>query len=98
MSKTPKGVVVTLAGPDGYVVAKAVDFDSGSYSGFSLLEAQRIRARGAMAHDLIQNGCSPWIVKAVSTYEAERIRDTLISTHGFKETVIEIGHDDEEMP
>ena len=51
-----------------------------------------------MAHDLIQNGCSPWIAKAVSTYEAERIRDTLINDHGFKETVIEIGHDDEEMP
>ena len=91
----PKGVLLVLTDPDGDVIASATDFEQSALGGFSLLEGQKLRAKGALAGDLIRRGCAPYIAKAMDDYEANALLDKLVRTKGCRiiELLINRGED-----
>lgn len=88
----PKGVVGILTGPDGHVWASVTDFDTSGYGGFSLQEAQEVRVQTLLAFEFIRKTCSDIVVQAMGPLDCKGIVGTLISKHGFKRTIIPIGH------
>ncbi len=90
-----KGVVAILTGPDGHVWATATDFHTDGYGGFSLQEAQELRAKTQLAFEFIRSTCSDVVVKAMGPLDCKGIVDNLTHKHGFKRTIIPIGHSED---
>lgn len=89
-----KGVVAILTGPDGHVWATATDFSTGGYGGFTLEEAQEIRAKRELSFEFVRKSCNDWIIKGLDNHDCESIVERLIRKEGFKRTFIAIGHED----
>lgn len=88
---TPQGVVAVLTDNEGRVVASASDFKQDRPGGFSVKEAQRTRARRALASAMIDAFCSPVISRVLDIYDAERMLGDMVRKHGFNVTMIDIG-------
>jgi len=92
------GVVMLLVGPDGHVWASVSDFSRAGYGGFTLAQAQEIRAGRALAYAYLRAVAHPHIAEAVEPMEAERIVADVCRKHGHKVVTKLIGHDDTKDP
>lgn len=92
--ETPKGVVVIVSGPDGYVWAHAADFDRTAPGGCTLLEGQEARARERVALKFIAATCNSNLGDVFEPYEARQLLDRVVRKRGFHLTVVPIGHAD----
>lgn len=88
------GVVVVLISPRGDAVATVSDFDRGGYGGFSLYQSQMIRAERALAYEMLRAFCNPIIAQVTQEYRAKEIMQEMCRNHGYKVTVIPVGHKD----
>lgn len=91
-----KGVIAILTDPDGRVVGHAADFSADGYGGFSLQQAQSYRARRRLALNVVRDGCAHYIAKAMDGYDCDGVVQRLVGSHGFKQTEVNIGHEEEE--
>lgn len=88
--KAPQGVVAILTGPDGRQIANAADFDPSTSSGFDSREAQKTRAKRALARAAIKALSSPLLANAIDWYDAERIMEKMDCRIHF----VLVGYDD----
>ena len=95
MGDSPQGVVAVLIAPDGHVIASVNDFTIGGAAGFEQYDTQKIRAQRQLSLMVLQETCAPYIAKAVDSYQADRIMDSLCHNQGFRVEVIAIGYDNE---
>lgn len=95
-SHQPQGVTLVLIDTKGRVRAHASDFERSGYGGFSLLEAQKLRCRRALAREFVTGGCHPDIAGALDNYDAEKVVQALVNNKSWVTTEIIIGHQDEE--
>lgn len=91
----PQGVVGVLTDDRGMVWASVSDFDRSGYGGFSLAESQRVRVKDALAREFVHKACADVVLKALETYDCRRIVDKLIASQGFKQHLVEVGHDED---
>ena len=89
-----KGVVAILTGPDGYVWASVTDFDRQSYGGYTLQDAQEMRAKKQLAYEFMRATCSDIVLSVIESYRCEEIVTDLIRQKGFKRTILKVGHED----
>lgn len=94
-AETPKGVVAILLNDEGRTIASVTDFDTQSYGGFKLVDAQRHRVRTRLANEMVLQMSIPDFAKAMRGYDAERLMDQLVSQHGYRISVVEIGWNEE---
>jgi len=73
--RTPEGIVAMFINGDGRVVATANDFNPGYPGGFSQQDAQKIRARRALAGELMRALSSPLLAAAMAGAESEPDRE-----------------------
>ncbi len=95
MSKV-QGVVAIFTDENGHVIASVNDFDRSGYGGCKLVEAQRMRAERMLAYAVVNAYCSPRLVRAIEDYQAQHIVRRLITDHGCKRTIVEIGYGTED--
>ena len=97
MADTPKGVTAVLIDPGARVVASASDFDRSRPTGFTILEAQRRRARLAVANDYVLACCNPHLARAIGAgYPGiEGIVNHLVNHQSYVLHFIEHGHETE---
>ena len=88
-----RGVVALFLGKDGRVIASVTDFSTGGYGGFSLHEAQKLRAKRSLAHEVIRVLSSPLICEAIETYDAEKIMGTMCSRCDCRVETVSVGHE-----
>jgi hypothetical protein len=93
---TIQGVVAVLTDEQGRVAATAADFEHQGYGGFSLQEAQTVRVEDRVAIAFIRAYASECILKVTSSYDAKRMVDNLCRDHGWRLTIMPIGHDAED--
>lgn len=86
----PKGVCVVTISPRGDVMGTGADFDATEYGGFTLEEAQAIRARKRAQCDTVKRLCSALVTDCLDEYEVERIWAAM-ARKGWKEHVESIG-------
>jgi hypothetical protein len=86
------GVVAVLISPDGHVVGRGSNFDPGYPSGFTLREAQQMRAESEMRRDFIVGACNGYVSSAMQDYDIQQLVRRL---KGFRTEIIEIGHSDD---
>lgn len=91
-----KGVVMIFTNETGRAIANAADFATDGYGGFTLLEAQRLRARGALAGAVAEAYASPDFTRALSSHQLRDVLSRLENAHGCKITEVVIGHEGEE--
>ena len=85
-----------LIDPQGRVVADASDFNHGGSAGISQQEAQRYRAKKAVAVDYIEGSCNGYLSRVIRDgYPgAEGVMSKLVSDHGFRLHLIAHGYDE----
>ena len=88
----PCGVVALFIGKDGRVIANVSDFNTSGYGGFSLQQAQEIRVKSSLAHEVLEKLSSPLICAAVDTYDAKKIMDNMCSRCGCRVEIVSVGH------
>lgn len=88
---TPPGVVALFIGKDGRVLANASDFNSGGYGGFSLQQAQEMRAKRALSREVLSALSSPLVCEAIEAYDAEKIMNAMCSRCGCRVEIIAVG-------
>lgn len=95
MTKPPRGVTAVLIDPSARVVASASDFDKSHPAGFTVLEAQRRRARMAVANDYVLASCNPHLARAIGAgYPGvEGIVNHLVNHQSYVLHFIEHGHE-----
>jgi hypothetical protein len=91
-----RGIVMVLIAPDGRAVANATSFETSTPGGFSLRQAQELRAQRALAAAAINAFCSPVIAEAMDEFDREEVLRALVSRKGYRIETIAVGHDDEE--
>lgn len=92
----PKGVVLILSAPNGYVVS-ANDFEKGGAGGFRPEQNQERRARDKLLRALMKDMCSPLILPALDTmYGTSDLIWRLERDHGWKLHKEYIGYDEGE--
>ena len=98
MTDVPKGVTAVLIDPQGRVVADATDFNAGGSAGISQQEAQRYRAKKAVAVDYVDRCCNGYLSRVIRDgYPgAEGIISKLVSDHGFRLHIIAHGYSEAE--
>ena len=69
------------------------DFNTNGYGGFSTEEAQRTRAKRALAIAAMQALCSNYVVGVLETHRCEEIVETLVRKEGFRRVIVPIGHE-----
>lgn len=89
---SPSGVVALFISKDGRVLANASDFNSSGYGGFSLRQAQEIRVKHSLAHEVMEKLSSPLICEAIDTYDAQKIMDSMCSRCGCRVEMVAVGH------
>ena len=92
-----KGVTVLVHWPDGDVLATASDFERAECGGFSLCDAQRMRAKNKAIREAIRKLCNENIVECMETYDCGELFNNMVRKKGFSMTVIPIGHKFEEI-
>ena len=88
----PQGVLVIVHWPDGDVLASISDFDRSGYGGFTLFEAQRMRAKDAAKREAIRKLCHDDVAFSIDSYRASEIIADLINKKGYSLTVVPIGY------
>lgn len=90
-----QGVVALLIGNDGRVIASATDFDTSVYGGFSLRQAQEMRAKSSLVKEAMTVLASPLICSAIDTdtYGAEKIVQSMCSLGGCRIEIVAVGHE-----
>lgn len=89
-----RGVIAVLTNNHGQVITNAVDFDGFHPSGFTVLEAQKMRIKTAIAEAMVKAYCSEDIVESViARGRPQEILQHLVDKKGFTVTIIPIGHD-----
>lgn len=88
----PCGVVAIFIGKDGRVIANANDFNAAGYGGFALQQAQEIRARRSLAHEVLEKLSSSLICEAMDSHDAEKLMNSMCSRCGCRIEFINIGH------
>jgi hypothetical protein len=74
---TPPGCVGIYTDKEGRVIASVSDFKEATYGGFSLYEGQKVRAKRALAHAVVDAYCSSIVAEALDGYECERLVGSL---------------------
>jgi len=87
------GVVALFIGKDGRVIANVSDFNTSGYGGFSLQQAQEMRVKRSLAHEVFKSLSSPLIFDAIDTYDAQKIMDSMCSRCGCRVEIIAVGHE-----
>jgi hypothetical protein len=88
------GVVVVLIAPDGRMVVSVSDFNRSGYGGFTLQEAQTMRAKEALARTAIRAFCNDDLADVIDRYRAEEIIRALCDKKKYRVEMIVIGHKD----
>lgn len=91
-SEDPKGVVLVFIDEEGREIASVSDFNRTGYGGWSLRDAQNLRARRALAMKVCNAYSSSQLVRAIDAYDAERIIDRLVKDHACKIATVVVGH------
>jgi len=87
---TPSGMVAILTRSDGTVMASAADFDPKS-PGYSTVEdAQKSRARLALANAFVREWCGADIADVMRGYDAEHLVGDLCQKKGYRVTVLAV--------
>ena len=94
MSEHPKGIVCLITDKNGREMAAATDFDTSGYGGFTLQEAQTIRAKDAVYRKLIHNLCSADMANAIGSHYSQQIFQQMQHTAGYTLHTIKIGYED----
>lgn len=89
------GLVLVFIDERGHAIAHAADFEPQAPGGFSLRDAQRWRARRALAHAVCNAYASPMLVRGMETSDCERVIDRLCRVHGCTVHEIALGADPE---
>lgn len=89
-----KGVVAVFVSDHG-ATAVSADFDNSGYGGFSLKEAQEMRAKKSMVMAVVDMYCSPDFARAIDSYAAQEIVRKLCAEHKCKIEISYIGHKEE---
>lgn len=92
LKNAPQGVVAIFANEKGREIASVSDFNPGSPCGFTQQEAQRTRARDALAMEAVRALSSPVLSGAVEQYVANQIMDKMIH-NGCRTFFVPIGYD-----
>lgn len=90
---TPIGVVAVFTGKDGRVLASASDFEMSGYSGFSIHQAQEMRAKRSLANEVMRSLAHPLICSAIETYDAEKIVASMCSRCGCRVEIVAVGYE-----
>lgn len=91
--KPPPGAVAVFTDKLGRVVASVSDFESGGYGGYSLFDAQKMRAQRMLALEVVRGYCSEMILDGLETHDCVQIVQRLVQK-GARVTVIPVGHED----
>lgn len=86
-----RGVIAIVTAGTGEVVETYADFDKAGYGGFSLRDAQAIRAKDTVKRRAMAKVLWPEVAKHMHNYTLERMWDDLQSKGGWKVTTKEIG-------
>jgi hypothetical protein len=89
----PDGIVLVFIDDAGRPIATSTDFDRTYPAGFSLAEAQEMRAKRVLAYNVVAAYCSPQLVRALDNYTADKLMAELIRSHGCRIAVVTSGHD-----
>lgn len=84
------GVVALITYPDGTVLASVADFDGSRYGGFSLEEAQSMRAAREVKWKAVRLLCHHDVPDSLNDYEVEKIADSLVRAKGYRITVVPV--------
>lgn len=84
------GVVAIMTDDKGSVIATATDFDRSGYGGYSLAEAQEMRAKDAVGFATINALCSDVVVSVMDRYEVDKIMQALIRKKNWKRTILHV--------
>lgn len=90
---SPSGVVALFIGKDGRVIASVSDFNTSGYGGFSLQQAQEMRVKRSLAHEVMEKLSSPLICEAIDTYDAEKLVNSMCSRCGCRVEIVAVGHE-----
>lgn len=90
MTDHPRGIVAVLIS-DGRVIASASVFETSVPGGFTLLEAQQMRARRALAMEVMRALASPLLADSIDLYTAESILSAMCNK-GCRMSLVPIGH------
>ena len=92
------GVVLVFIDEKGHAIAHAADFEPQAPGGFTLLEGQRCRARGALAWAVCNAYATPMLVRGIERYDCERIVERLCHSYNCSVHEVAIGHDEAKEP
>jgi hypothetical protein len=87
------GASALFIGKDGRVIASVSDFNTSGYGGFSLRQAQEMRVKRSLAHEVMDKLSSPLICEAIDTYDAEKIVNSMCSRCGCRVEIGSVGHE-----
>lgn len=73
-----KGVVAIFVCKLGHVIATHADFENSKPAGFTLMAAQKLRAKNGLNGKVIREYCSPNLTDNIEEYTYQRIFDDLI--------------------
>lgn len=93
--KDVAGVVLVFLDEAGRAIAHAADFHRDRPGGYSLEEAQRLRAKRALGVAVCRAYASDQLVRAIEGYDCERILQNLVNKFGCRIHQISIGHNKE---
>ncbi len=93
MSAETKGVVAVITNPDGDVVAEAADFDRAGYGGFTLQEAQAIRAKDGVRSRFAAGHLNGWLGRGMEGYFVDAFWRNA-ERAGYRLSVVPIGYDE----
>lgn len=91
---TPAGVVGIVFNPQGAAVAQHADFKLNGYGGFSLKEAQTMRARNGAMLAFAKAHLNDWMVRKADMSFAERYWE-LAEASGYRMELMVVGHPDD---
>ena len=96
LASIPKGVVGIFTSPKGEVYASVAEFDQAKFAGFSLLQAQRIRAKKLLAHEVAIAFCSSSYVEAMESCDKEKVFNSLLRK-GYTATFLPVVYSEQEL-
>lgn len=85
------GVVAVFTDNEGRVIATATSFEPESFSGFSLLRSQEIRAGNRLNAEVLKSYCSDIVSEVLNAHECRDIVNKMVK-RGSSITLIPVGH------
>ncbi len=88
----PSGIVVLITDSVGREMAHAGDFDRAGYGGFTLADAQTMRAKAAALRDLMHRLANEDLANAIiSSHTIERVYEEMARKAGFRMHIVNVG-------